>query len=667
MTTGTSTIRLRAILAGLALGLLLCVAAPYNNAYLDNTPLGGGHFPLAPFCIAAWLFVLSALTARLLRGRPLFNGLEIMVVWLMMVLGTAIGWSGLVQTFFINITAPLYFAKDAYEWTQELRPLLPQAWYPQDAAAVETLYSGLDGGRELPWTEVLGRIPWGVWLPPLLLWGGFILLCYAIMLCLVNLFGRQWVVNERVSFPLLQVPKLMAESMDSGDMGSLLRDRFLLTGMFMAMSLQTMNGLHHHYPSMPLIPTEILAGGYFPKFGLFSGFYHLKIYIVPAFIGFAFLTTRQISFSFWFFHLGALLLFGVLAVFGLQYPEAAMGVTFGPLLARPEEAQGIGAYLVFFVFLLWLARFHLTEAVRCAFGGKPAKASGDATESHAEWLPASWAFWGLVLGFGAMIWFCLHFGMSIWGALLVPLLFFMVMLVVSRIVCQGGLPYFTITAAPTDGLTGMFGSRFLGQAGLLAAAVLQKVMFLDVRESVMPSLFHGAKIGERARNQRLLLLAMALILVTALAAAFVTMLYMGHKYGLRQFKMDWATQSTLAVYENAQRLLDAPTGPNAWILSFAGMGAVVMLVLVFLYYRYSWWPIHPIGYLAAYGFGMRILWFSFLAGWLCNHLSLHYGGTALFRRMRLLFIGLIIGDFLMGGVWGLVGLFAGSSYRIFPI
>ena len=70
--------------------------------------------------------MLVAFAARVTRLRPLFNGLEILVIWLMMVLGTAIGWSGLVETFFINITAPIYFAKDAYKWTQELAPFLPK-------------------------------------------------------------------------------------------------------------------------------------------------------------------------------------------------------------------------------------------------------------------------------------------------------------------------------------------------------------------------------------------------------------------------------------------------------------------------------------------------------------------------------------------------------------
>ncbi len=659
-------IRVRGILAGLVLGLGLCLFSPYNNAYLNNTTLGGGHFPMAPFFITAWLLVLVALTAKLTRRGPLFNGMELLVIWLMMVLGTAIGWTGLVETFFVNITAPLYFAKDAYKWTQELVPFLPQAWYPHDPQAVELLFNGMEGGRELGWTQVLAAIPWGVWLPPLLVWGGFILLCYGIMLCLVNLFGRQWVVNERVNFPLLQVPQTLAESLDEHTLWGVLRNKYLLTGLFMAAALQTVNGLNFHYPAVPQIPTHILAGTYFPKFGIFSGFYHLQIYIVPAFIGFAFLATRQISFSFWVFHLGGLLLFGLLAVFGMQYPEAAMGVTFGPLLARPEEAQGIGAYLVFALFLLYLARFHLMDTLRAAMGRPLPRRPGD-ERGHTEWLPAPWSLWGALLGFLLLVWWCLWFGLPLAAAVLVPVLFFMVLLVISRLVCQGGLPYFTMTAAPMDGLVGFLGSRFMTQTGLLAAAVMQKVLFLDVRESVMPSLFHGAKLSERARNQRLMLVGIALILVAAVAVSFVTMLALGHKFGLREMKMEWATQSTLAVYESAQKLMDAPTGPNAWIYTFAGAGAVVMLVLVFCYYRFSWWPLHPLGYLAAYGFGMRILWFSFLVGWACNHLSLHYGGTALYRRMRLLFIGLIMGDFLIGGVWAVVGLVSGTSFRVFPI
>ena len=91
-----------------------------------------------------------------------------------------------------------------------------------------------------------------------------------------------------------------------------------------------------------------------------------------------------------------------------------------------------------------------------------------------------------------------------------------------------------------------------------------------------------------------------------------------------------------------------------------------MLILVICYHRFYWWPIHPIGYLTAYSSAMRILWFSFFVGWLCNALCMRYGGVGLFKKLRNFFIGLIIGDFLMAGSWAIYGLFSYSSYLVLP-
>ena len=70
----------------------------------------------------------------------------------------------------------------------------------------------------------------------------------------------------------------------------------------------------------------------------------------------------------------------------------------------------------------------------------------------------------------------------------------MVMLVATRVICQGGIAYFTLTAAPIDGLLAFFGPQFFTQVGLLIAAVAQKVLFVDLRESLMPSLLHAGKV-----------------------------------------------------------------------------------------------------------------------------------------------------------------------------
>jgi hypothetical protein len=39
------------------------------------------------------------------------------------------------------------------------------------------------------------------------------------------------------------------------------------------------------------------------------------------------------------------------------------------------------------------------------------------------------------------------------------------------------------------------------------------------------------------------------------------MLVVSHKFGMRELGLDWATYTTVSVYENAQRLMDSPSGP----------------------------------------------------------------------------------------------------------
>jgi len=662
-------IRIRSIVLGLTFGIVMSAVTPYNSAVLGNTPVGSGSFPLAPFFIAAWLYVICAVQSSVGGGRPWLRGSEILVIWAMTALFATISYGGLAESFFVNITAPERFASEGYRWAEALQPFLPDAWYPSDPDTVKLLYDGLPDAREMNYGEIAAGIPWISWLPVLGVWSVFILASYFVMICLMRLFGRQWVVNERVTFPMLRTPQIMGKALDDGQSGQLWTNRFLLWGLALALCLHAVNGLSKYYPVIPEIPTLILAGKYFPKFGLFSGFHKLKLAIVPAFIGFAFLTTRQISFSLWGFHILAGLLFGLLYVLGWQLPEAALGTTFGPDLARPEAAQTIGAYVIFFIFLVWLARHHLKEVWICSvrpvcapfISGAP-----ESAEAPKEWTPPIWPLWGTVLGLLFLAVWCWYFGLPPLAALLLPGAFFIVMLVTARAVCQGGIPFLTLTAAPSDGLTGLFGSGFFGSAGIAATAVMQKVLFLDVKDSVMPTLFHSCKVSERSIKRRMVIGALGLSLVLAVAAGFAVMLMLCHKYGIRELNLDWATQTVIANYESAQRLVDVPTGPNKWMIIYSSAGAVVMGLLIFCYYRFPWWPLHPIGYLVCYSDTLKILWFSMFLGWLCNHLCLHYGGTKLYNKLRFLFVGLILGDFLSGGFFAALGAWTRTVYNVFP-
>ncbi len=653
-------IRLRAVVLGILLGLAICLLTPFNNAYRQGTPLGGGYFPLAPFYILVWMMALTAAVRAVFKRQRLITGQEMLVTWALMVLLSGIAWTGLARTFFFNLTAPYYFATVENRWSEVLQPLLPTAWYPQRMEAVEGFYNGLVGGRQMDWADVLQRIPWDAWLGPLLGWTGFILLCYLVMLCIVSLLSRQPLYNERMNFPLLRVPIMMQESFDSNRLSALFTNRYLLAGVLIPVALHLLNGLSFYNPSVPSIPTMVLAGSYFPKVGLFSGFIKLKIYIYPAFIGFAFLTSKQVSFSFWFFFFAGALLVGLLSVLGVTIPAAALGVTFGPTLSRPEETQMIGAYIVFFFFLAWLARFHLLDTIFKAVGLKKDD------DPAGEWLSTPLAFWGLVVGgFGIVAW-CVAFGIPVAASFIVVVFFFLFMLVATRVICQGGITYFTLTAAPLDGVIALFGSKFLTHAGVVMAAVMQKMLFADLREALMPSLLHARKVTEGVRNNRWVSAGIVIALVAGVAVSFIAMLAVCYKFGARELHTEWATRTTLSVYEGAFQLVESPAALSKWVLTFAAAGAAVMLVLVICYHRFFWWPIHPIGYLAAYSSAMWILWFSFFVGWGCNSLCLRYGGIALFRKLRFFFVGLIIGDFFMAGSWAIYGLFSYASYLVLP-
>ncbi|MGW8193447.1 MAG: DUF6785 family protein, partial [Desulforhopalus sp.] len=265
-------IRLRAIVIGLILAATICCLTPYNNIYLRATPLGGGHFPLAPFFIFLILTLAVSITARIFRSSLGLTGPELLVIWIEMVIGSGIAYTGFARTFLINLTAPIYYATPGNRWEEALHPLIPPALTPTSHEAIELLYNGLPGGRQMGWLEVVGKIPWSAWLGPLLLWGVFVLLAYLTMLFLINIISKQWIHNERMNFPLLKVPEMISDALGEGRTGQFFFDRFLLAGLAVPVFLHLINGLNLYYPSIPAIPTLFLAGPYFSDNGLFTGF-----------------------------------------------------------------------------------------------------------------------------------------------------------------------------------------------------------------------------------------------------------------------------------------------------------------------------------------------------------------------------------------------------------
>ena len=121
-------------------------------------------------------------------------------------------------------------------------------------------------------------------------------------------------------------------------------------------------------------------------------------------------------------------------------------------------------------------------------------------------------------------------------------------------------------------------------------------------------------------------------------------------------------------YSSLQGWLLKPTETN--------IGGVIAMFVGFLFTAFLWWlrrllplwPFHPAGYAVASGsltFGW--LWFSILVSWTAKVIILRVGGIGLYRRALPLFIGLILGEYIVGGAWVIVRLLCGlpvySFYR----
>ena len=654
-------IRFQALLTGLMFVIIFSALTPYNNVRLQNSPLAGGHFPLASFgCLLLLLVFINPLLS-LMKKEWRFHLHELLLVWAMVTVGTGIAYTGLMRTFIINITTPVWFSSTSSNLGKLLPPLLPASLFPKDPEMIRTLYGGLEGGLDMTWWQVLSQIPWTDWLLPMAYWGLFMVFVYTAMVGMVGVFSHQWVENEKMNFPLLRVPEILGEEAEEGHLLKFFTHRYFIIGFGIPLILHLLNGLNTYFPQVPQIPTLVLASPYIPKEGLLSGFYKAKIYIYPAFIGFAFLTSKQVSFSLWsFFILGGLFP-GLLQSIGWHLPAAALGTTFGPVVSRVEEMQMVGAFAVFFLFIVWLARDHLKLVFLSFFRGRDVL-----QECHGLLCPRLALFIFLAGFAGVTAWLNL-FGMDLLPTLMFLVICFMLQLVNARLICQGGLPYLTMPLAPPDGFLAFFQTRLIMPLTLYMALVVQKVTFLDIRESLMPSLFHSAKLSEGSNPRFRFLIGILLAIGVGVVISFVAYLALYYKFGLNTLPDEWAIETTRRVHENFAQLLNHPEEPKRWSMIFTMVGVGVMSLLVAGYHHFIWWPLHPIGYLTTYSSAMQILWFGFFIGWLCNTLVLRYGGVSAFKEVRRVFMGLIVGDITMAIVWLIVGLFTPFSYHALPL
>ena len=75
--------------------------------------------------------------------------------------------------------------------------------------------------------------------------------------------------------------------------------------------------------------------------------------------------------------------------------------------------------------------------------------------------------------------------------------------------------------------------------------------------------------------------------------------------------------------------------------NWVGVGVLVMAVLTLVRYRFSAWPLHPIGFALQGNYGLTKTWMSIFIAWGIKSVLMRIGGSALYERGKPFFVGLI--------------------------
>jgi hypothetical protein len=188
------------------------------------------------------------------------------------------------------------------------------------------------------------------------------------------------------------------------------------------------------------------------------------------------------------------------------------------------------------------------------------------------------------------------------------------------------------------------------------------------RAHPMAHSLEGFKLAERKNlDVRHLFLAMTLASALGIIFAFWALLYVFYRHGMDGSIIGPGRWFGQEPFTRLNGWILSPKEPNTPAFMALIVGAVSVFVLGEMRMRFAWWPFHPVGYAVSASWSMEQLWFPILLSWFAKVLILRYGGVKAYRPAVPLFVGLVLGEFLVGSVWNLYGILAGRTvYHIWP-
>ncbi len=539
------------------------------------------------------------------------------------------------------------------------------------------------GSNEKDWIPFTD-IPFSAWSHTLLYWGVLILLVAFMCLALLLIVHRQWVRNEKLTYPLATVAESLIRKKSVSDcFAELFHSKMfwivfgfiiLIHGYNFAVVANPTSGflkINLTYPLSGLAQTFPIIG----KAGCSGILGSAKIMFLI--IGISYFLAPALSLS-----------VGLNGFVYLIFAAQVYETTGAAPTAQELQIFRAGAYLAFVIMLVILGRHY--------YGSIMWKAISWAKVEDEDKPAVLGARLFLITGLGTVLMLTMM-GMDLVMAVSTTLILIIVYLVFTRIVCEAGIPMMVSPFMPVTFFSKMFGGAALGPENLMASGQNSGVFFGDMKQLMMPYLATGMKLSSDAgiRIRRIAAIVSVTILL-AFAVAFGMHLWQYYSMGISDPSTKttgWSTGVNEAVAEigrlsrNEQLTEPVPgTVTQKWIrnLSCSGLGErikaiepekinffvyfilglVAVFITGFLRTRFLWWPFHAVLF-CIWGIGpANYIWFSFLLGWFLRTLIVRIGGEKNYVSMKPLFLGLIFGEIAASGLILIFGLIYYLIYKV---
>ncbi len=141
-------------------------------------------------------FVLQRISPRLVMSQA-----DLLTVYAMVVMVSTISGHTMMGYLLPAIEHAFWFASAENEWEQLFGSYV-QSWF---AVKDREVLRGFFQGESSLYFPLHLR----TWLPPVIAWSGFVIALWMVLLSLSVLLRKQWTENEKLSYPIVQLPIAM--------------------------------------------------------------------------------------------------------------------------------------------------------------------------------------------------------------------------------------------------------------------------------------------------------------------------------------------------------------------------------------------------------------------------------------------------------------------------